>query len=331
MPAKRSFTSRPADEIEVVAAQWALTAGERECDAGAQSRFESWLDAKVEHRDAYARALELMGSMDVLCPDADERVREARVYAGRRNAVRGIALSLVAGVALALAAEPARRIGKFGFGNSATYQTRMGEVRDLVLEDGTHLDLDTSSRVIVEFGPWHRKVRLEEGRAQFAVQYEAARPFEVEAGCATLRDIGTRFDVRQEGGELAVAVIEGEVEVRTAGQSDHIDLHRGERVILSTDGGAGHSRLDSIDPTTYGAWREGKFVFEHLPLSRVLRELGRYHAARFVLGDPRMGDLRINGSFPTTDLRAAMNTLGIELPIEVTRSDSGTWYLRWRN
>jgi len=102
------------------------------------------------------------------------------------------------------------------------------------LEDGSRVELSPRAQLRLLKNA-KREVRLElrGGKARFAVAHDRSRPFKVEAGGAEIRVVGTRFELgrsREAGGErLEVAVSEGVVEVRRAGEREVRTLRAGER------------------------------------------------------------------------------------------------------
>ncbi len=87
-----------------------------------------------------------------------------------------------------------------------------------------HITLDAFSAVVMESD--HHTALIEHGAAWFAVAPRGARPpFEVRAGDATVRVIGTRFRVARDGEQVAVAVDHGRVAVDFRGS--HVELGAG--------------------------------------------------------------------------------------------------------
>jgi transmembrane sensor len=95
-----------------------------------------------------------------------------------------------------------------------TYETAVGEQRTLTLDDGSVLHLNTHSRVRVRLSHAVRQIDLLEGEAMFEVEHDAKRPFLVSTGSATVRAVGTQFNVyRHPDASTTVAVIEGVVQI----------------------------------------------------------------------------------------------------------------------
>jgi transmembrane sensor len=93
------------------------------------------------------------------------------------------------------------------------YNTDIGERRFITLADGSTVDLNARSRLRVEFSNNERRVELLEGQALFQVAKDKSRPFIVASGEATVRAVGTQFDVYRKDSGTTVTVLEGRVVV----------------------------------------------------------------------------------------------------------------------
>ncbi len=89
------------------------------------------------------------------------------------------------------------------------YCTAAGEQQTVRLDDGSTVLLNTQTAVSLAWDHRVRRVRLHHGQALFTVAKDPRRPFEVETAQATIRSLGTVFDVYQdEAGELCITVQE---------------------------------------------------------------------------------------------------------------------------
>jgi transmembrane sensor len=93
------------------------------------------------------------------------------------------------------------------------YATDVGERRSITLIDGSTVDLNARSKLRIEFTKAERRVELLEGQALFQVAKNKARPFIVQSGDATVRAVGTEFDVYRKDSGTTVTVLEGKVAV----------------------------------------------------------------------------------------------------------------------
>jgi ferric-dicitrate binding protein FerR (iron transport regulator) len=98
---------------------------------------------------------------------------------------------------------------------NTVYITGIGEQRTAKLRDGSVIVLNTDTEVQVYFSKQLRNIRLLKGEALFMVEHDTARPFIVSAGNASVRAVGTEFNVRRREQSTEVAVVEGVVQVST--------------------------------------------------------------------------------------------------------------------
>jgi transmembrane sensor len=93
------------------------------------------------------------------------------------------------------------------------YTTDTAEQRTVTLEDGSRIELNARSRLRVTYSKTVRTVELYDGQALFQVAKDASRPFLVKSGEATVRAVGTQFDVYRKDDHTTVTVLEGRVAV----------------------------------------------------------------------------------------------------------------------
>jgi transmembrane sensor len=142
----------------------------------------------------------------------------------------------------------------------------------------------------------------------------------VLAAGGRIRDIGTRFDVYRQADRVSVTVLEGEVEVTWENGAAVQNVSPGQR--FSYDRSSQPIELAQVDAEAVAAWREGRLVFKGESLGRVLEHLGRYHDVVLQTQDPKLRSLKVSGTFPTNDLKLALDAMAGALPIEITRIDA---------
>src|SRR5258708_28633229 len=105
------------------------------------------------------------------------------------------------------------------------FQTAIGEQAAVALPDGSSFDLNTDSRIWVDYSQRRRVIRLERGEAFFKVAHDTQRPFWVRAGDYWVRAVGTAFNVYLTPTGVEVTVSEGTVNVvnATANESPPTD------------------------------------------------------------------------------------------------------------
>ncbi len=191
-----------------------------------------------------------------------------------------------------------------------TYTTPKGASETVTLAEGSHIELNTDTKVRVHLNRWWRKIELMRGVAFFTVIHDAARPFEVKAGEGSIRDLGTAFVVHREPSRVRVAVLEGRVRVRA---QESRELSAGQRVAYTPSGLL--APVEQADVAVLTAWRQGQLIFRGHRLEEVLAELGRYHDTNLLIRDPVLSDLRVSGVFRTQDLASVLNAIELTLPV----------------
>jgi transmembrane sensor len=292
--------------------------------------FDAGLEAAPGNRAAYRQALVLWCEFDARAGDvlaeltAGGRQAPARPLAARRSPLRWLTpiggFALAAGLALAVLPPSVLRPA-----TTTTYATGTGQHQRVALGDGSIIDLDAETRLRVTYAGSERRVALAEGQAIFDVVHDARRPFFVQAGGRTVRDVGTQFDVRQRAGEFTVTVARGRVEVGSDGSGQPVLLGPGQRLEIDR-GGAG--QLSAVDPAETFSWRAGRLVYRAQPLADVVADLNRQFVEQTAIADPDLGKLPITGVIVLDNPRAVMTRLSLMLPIRAVTSDKGLTLLR---
>jgi transmembrane sensor len=210
--------------------------------------------------------------------------------------------------------------------NAEEYATAVGEQRTVVLPDQSHMTLNTSTHVRVEFRRDVRVIELEYGEATFSVTHDAHRPFEVRAAQGTARALGTEFNVLSLNSNVTVSVLSGKVEV-IAPNTGHRDATAKAAVLTSgaelTYNSAGVSQIQPADAARINAWRSGRIIFKNVDLQTAMREFNRYGKTPILLGDTSLESVHVSGVFRIGDTDALLRALNLAFEIEANhRNDA---------
>lgn len=208
------------------------------------------------------------------------------------------------------------------------YVTGVGEQRTISLADGTTIELNARSRLLVKLSTTTRRIDLLDGQALFHVAQDSGRPFVVHAGSTEVQVLGTVFDVYRRDADTTVTVIQGRVQVSEAkgAAGAPVRPERPATGLLKSGGAAGSTAVPKralsvvlsageqatatggsllpsasadVDATT--AWVSRKLVFKEAPLATVVNEFNRYSSRPLILRDPGLADMHISGVFSITD------------------------------
>lgn len=293
--------------IAAEAARWYARLQAPDCTDADRAAFEAWIASDPRHAQAFDLALRVAD----LAGRRPLRRRTAGVAQARRWPA-ALAASLVLAVAAAAWFGASRTSP--GGGAPVVLANAGRALQRHELADGTTVHLDIGARAVVAFEDDARRVDLTSGRALFDVARDPARPFSVHAGGTVTVALGTTFQV-DVASAVQVVLAEGAVRVTGGGDSPwSVDLEPG--TALQWDAARDEApRRMTLDVAAATAWTAGRHNFRDAPLRQVLEELNRYGERRLVLGDPRLADLAVGGSFVAGDARLTAATLEAVLPI----------------
>lgn len=296
-----------------VAAQWLVRLRDGALSAAEQQQFDAWRDSHPDHREAWRRA-ELVCQAMASVPPA---LRQTTLHEPRRAAIKRLAMLI------ACAAPPAWLASQSPWWVSwhAGVSTATGEIRRVLLPDGTQLAMNTATAIDVAFDDATRLIVLHAGEIHLRSAPDparVARPLLVRSASGSVRAIGTRFAVRQEGGLFSprthVCVTQGAVEI-VPSQARHA-----ARIVASgwqTSFDANAVAGVAAAPAGSEAWLQGVLIAEGTPLGEVLAQLARYRIG-VVRCDPVVARLPVDGIFQLNDTDRILALLQVSLPIRVS-------------
>jgi transmembrane sensor len=312
------------DEVESQAAAWAVICAERPLDDNEQRELDFWLAASSRNLGAYLRASAIWSDVDrvVALGDPARAAAEPEMPIFPRWRRYAIAASLAL-VSLSGAFAYDRLAGRIATGH--------GEVREIVLDDGSRLTLDSNSAVQVRYSAGARRVTLRRGEALFSVAHDPARPFLVSADEVVVRAVGTRFAVGFEDEEVAVTVEEGVVAVDEADTPAPARLLRRNEQFVAAPTGSRKAMLERDEVERRLAWRRGMLVFQGETLGRAAAEVNRYSAVRVTIDDPTLARAEFIGVFHIGDGRAFAQAAAQAFNGEVIAREDGLHLVRQQN
>lgn len=194
------------------------------------------------------------------------------------------------------------------------YDTPVGEQRTVALEDGSRIELNTDSRVRVRYSAGTRALTLERGQALFEVAHDTARPFIVKAGAASVRAVGTKFEVYRRAADVRVTLVEGKVLVTGAPDAQAATpLVAGQGVEVRRKTVTAPAKVDTAAVT---GWTQGRLTFHDARLVDAVTEINRYSRNKVVLAASAPANERINGAFDTGDPKAFANGVAALLDLK---------------
>ncbi|MCK5749602.1 MAG: DUF4880 domain-containing protein, partial [Oricola sp.] len=175
--------------VDAIAASWLAQLDGGDLSAADMAAFREWLNRSPEHRETLLRMAQVWSRVDRVIEARLDRVLAAADAGGRKVSLAQtltrlypVLASLAVAASLVLIASSVFLVvtDPFGFTaapQKAVYAAAIGEQKQLRLEDGTVVRLNTGSSLELDYSPEERSVRLLEGEAWFDVAHNAKRPF----------------------------------------------------------------------------------------------------------------------------------------------------------
>jgi transmembrane sensor len=211
--------------------------------------------------------------------------------------------------------------------------TTSGEVKHIVLRDGSRVTLGAKTELSVHYGRCLRTILLNSGEALFTVAHDPRCPFIVIAGGGAITALGTEFSVRRTLDRVTVQVAEGIVNVQPRDtlvsvpwpkdpDIPHVawsdaKLTQGQEVTYA--GSQKRSAVASEDPNVATAWLDGRRVYRHEPLAYLVADISRYFDEPIEV-DHDVGDLQFTGLVYESQVKKFLQDLEIIFPVSVQRT-----------
>jgi transmembrane sensor len=278
----------PEHDIAADATLWHIRLSDPAVTTTTWAEFTDWLEADAANAEAYdAVALADATLSDSIAIDRAEPQQAqndneaAPVKWYQRRSLMAVAASAV----LALLVVPTLLTDR----DLQAYETKAGQTRTIALSDGTQIAMNGGTRISIDKKS-ERFARLESGEAVFTVRHDAANPFTVETQTALLQDLGTVFNVRQDGDSLEVSVADGSVQYNP--KAEAVTLSAGSQLQVSKDQPV--PIVTRTDPAAMAGWRSGRLSYQNAKLSVIALDLSRSIGTNVTVS-PTLANRRFTG------------------------------------
>jgi transmembrane sensor len=308
-----------AHDVRARAAEWLERRVSNDWGENDQAELDAWLAQSATNKVAYMRVSAAWNKADRIV------VLKTPPFRPTASAPRKAILSTSFRAAAALIVLSVIGIGTAQYltkPDGTVYSTAVGGRKAVTLSDGTRIELNTDTSLRIALKNDRRGVVLEKGEAFFQVTHDASRPFVVTVGNHRVTDLGTKFVIRREPGEVKVSLVEGRAQFENIGEtaSKPAVLMPGDIVIANArDFSVARKPLRELGETL--AWRHGSLIFFHTSLAEAAKEINRYNEQKVVIADADAARLKINGTFPANDVRLFGRVAHVVLGVSVENKD----------
>jgi len=269
-----------------------------------RARLQRWREQSPHHEQTWQKAQGLRQRFAGLPPELAMASLD-RPDSGRRAVLKRaliVAALLPAGWMLAQQAPIAAL--------RADLRTAAGERRDLRLQDGSLLQLDTASALNVDLEQGARLLTLIEGEMALNMAGNVP-PMIIQTRQGRVQASGAELCIRQQGDQCLVYVWRGDVEL-SAQHGQSLRLRSGQQATMSAESISSVRAFDVRQP----GWRQGVLSVENQPLGVFLAELSRYRPG-ILRWQPELERLNVTGTFRLDDTDQILKLLAASLPVQV--------------
>ena len=324
--------STPETPAEAAARWFALR--RRSADFIEEKQFADWLGADPANRRAYDEVSQSWDLSALAATDPTVATMRAEALMTRPPrqrdfsrlwgalATAALVLVVFTGVSVTypgLIGKAGEVVAGSGEHEQIVLRTGVGERATATLEDGSTVVLNTNSILEINYSHLRRDVRLAAGQALFKVAHDAARPFVVAAANHEVVAVGTEFEVRLDGENVRVALLQGRVRVEPIkthggpGRDGSVAfMAPGQQLVASAAG----LEMKPANVRELVSWESGRVRFDNTRLADAVAEMNRYSRTRILVDDPAAADVRITGAFRTGQSYSFSQTVSEAFPVE---------------
>ena len=320
--------------IQVQAAEWLAKLDAEQPNKTDLAESKQWVNADPTHRSTFEELVEFWDEMNILTQAVLPRELQVSEQNREQNreqkpqlsafsytkAAMGTAFLSVVTLVIALT---------IMLTGPTIYTTEIGEQQTIKLADNSKVQLNTNSRLEVDYSDKYRRLTLSHGEAHFDVAHNPDRPFEVYAGQGLVRAIGTAFTVHIRKIDIEVLVTEGTVELDRAETGSQVQQPPSAPIIntnvvippnsnispqQATEGFAPGLKVSAGNKVMYDkqlldnvklivatqieeqlSWRQGMLLFKGEPLQKVVDEVSRYTQLKIIIPERSARELKVGG------------------------------------
>ena len=253
--------------------------------------------------------------------------RKTMFFYGSVAAAAVVAVAILLFNSIMFATDEARDLMEYvatGKGNYNQLVTPIGSKNHITFSDGSQIWMNSGTKIIYpeKFSNNSRNVYIE-GEAYLEIAHNAAAPFSVHTKNATVRVLGTTFNVAAYPGENSteVVLVKGKVDLSNS-EETHVVLAPGE---LSSVVDGELKQPVKVDVEQYICWIDDVLIFNDDTLEKVFSRLNAHYGVEFVLG-PGVDKLKVTGKLNLKDdIDEVMRTISFTSSISYSKSNGKIW------
>lgn len=201
--------------------------------------------------------------------------------------------------------------------------TGYGQQKKLILADNSIVRLNADSELEYPeiFSGSQRQVKLLQGEAYFEIAKDSLRPFQLSILDASVKVLGTRFNVNLRGSnhQTLITLTEGKIAFTTPG-GDQYTVQPGQQIVYDTAARKVISVIP-VDTVPAIAWTEGKLIFRDTPMGSALQQLELKYNIRFAIEQQYLKKIPLTASFGSESLEQVLHMIELASGIHFNKKD----------
>lgn len=197
------------------------------------------------------------------------------------------------------------------------------------LKDGTKVILNKNSQLTYSdtYGKEKRHVKLV-GEGYFEVTKDAQKPFEVQVGNASIRVLGTIFNVEalENNDYITTTLIKGSIRFESPQQQVVLLPNQQLKFEKSTH----QIDVHSVDTDQEIAWKDDLLKYKSISFVSLLKDLEKIYHVKFTIVNKKLNDpsVTVSGTFTKEQsLEQILQVINKSLPIKWTHEE-GIYYIK---
>lgn len=314
------------DEIKLLLVKYIT----READEQETDQVREWVKAHPENEQYFAQLYEAWQNMMYLKPEIIDEEKAYQKFLSTipqetkyRQLYRWSKVAAVVALFSVLSVFLIRHYSQ-NVKSIRIVSVNKGGIKKIFLTDGTLVWLNAGSKLNynTDFGKKNRTVYLE-GEAFFEIAPgKKTIPFIVNTKNYTIRDIGTKFNLKSYPNDsfFETTVVKGEVSVEGNIDNNNREMSRiyvkprqvlriyrqqqKEKYTYKPDDQTTKElneiqvlQIDSANTDKYDGWKEDLLVFDGNTLDEISKVLERRYNVKIIMNDARLQNIRYSGSF----------------------------------
>jgi transmembrane sensor len=214
----------------------------------------------------------------------------------------------------------------FVFDHNITHRTAFGEVKEVVLPDGSSVMLNANSKLAYSetwAGDEPREVWLT-GEAFFDVKKRntADGRFIVYSRNTQVEVLGTSFNVNNRKTETTVVLSTGRVALKKDDGDDTVRVVMKPGDLVTFSPVTNRMKKQRVNPEIYSSWKDHKFIFDNTPLSEVAILIEENYGKEVLIVEESLKNRVLSGEIPVPNIDVLLDALSRSFDIKVTQKDN---------